>query len=132
MKAMYKSKNNAKQLKSLIELVDSRMNTVSMKVQNKQLDLSVEMDKKIDQITLLMEKMAEGARGKSDPADMDPQVLAEIAKQAGMEANEAMRNELGQMSERMEKKADEIAKLEPNKRSKAPAAVWCHAVMVTK
>jgi uncharacterized protein YqgV (UPF0045/DUF77 family) len=65
-------------------------------------------DKKIDVLTEMMQKMAAASRGTSDPADMDPKVLAEIAKAAGMEANEAMKNELGQMSTRMEKKADEI------------------------
>jgi hypothetical protein len=55
-----------------------------------------------------MEKMAAGSRGTSDPADIDPKILADIAKSAGMEANEAMKNELGQMSARMEKKAAEI------------------------
>lgn len=65
-------------------------------------------DKKIDVLTEMMQKMAAASRGTSDPADMDPKVLAEIAKAAGMEANEAMKNELGQMSARMEKKADEI------------------------
>ena len=43
MKAMYKAKSNTKSLKRLVELIDSRMNTVSMKIQNKQLDLSVDM-----------------------------------------------------------------------------------------
>ena len=52
--------------------------------------------------------MAAGSRGTSDPADIDPKILADIAKSAGMEANEAMKNELGQMSARMEKKAAEI------------------------
>lgn len=43
MKAMYKAKANTNNLKRLVELIDSRMNTVSMKIQNKQLDLSVDM-----------------------------------------------------------------------------------------
>ena len=38
---MYKAKANTNNLKRLVELIDSRMNTVSMKIQNKQLDLSV-------------------------------------------------------------------------------------------
>lgn len=40
---MYKAKANTNNLKRLVELIDSRMNTVSMKIQNKQLDLSVDM-----------------------------------------------------------------------------------------
>jgi hypothetical protein len=43
MKAMYKAKSNSSQLKRLVELIDSRMNTVSLKIQNKTLDLSVDM-----------------------------------------------------------------------------------------
>jgi len=67
------------------------------------------MDTKIDKMMEMMEKMAAGAHGKEDPADMDPHVLAEIAKQAGMEAGKAMQDELGAMSAKMMLKMDEIA-----------------------
>lgn len=39
----------------------------------------------------------------------DPHVLAEIAKQAGMEAGKAMQDELGAMSAKMMTKMDEIS-----------------------
>ena len=80
---------------------------MQMRVGATQLSLAVEMDTKIDQITKMMERLAAGAH--TDPAEMDPNVLAEIAKQAGMEAGRAMQDELGAMSARMMAKMDEIA-----------------------
>ena len=59
-----------------------------MRVGATQLSLAVEMDTKIDQITKMMERLAAGAH--TDPAEMDPNVLAEIAKQAGMEAGKIL------------------------------------------
>jgi len=61
---------------------------MQMRVGATQLSLAVEMDTKIDQITKMMERLAAGAH--TDPAEMDPNVLAEIAKQAGMEAGKIL------------------------------------------
>jgi hypothetical protein len=109
MKAMFTASRNTKSLDKLIKEVDSRMADVHLRVSSTQLALAVEMDSKMDAITKMMEKMAAGAHGKEDPADMDPNILAEIAKQAGMEAGRAMQDELGAMSARMMAKMDEIA-----------------------
>ena len=46
--------------------------------------------------------------GKSDPAEIDPEILAKIAADAGMKAGEAIQQELGSMSEKMMAKMDEI------------------------
>jgi len=43
-----------------------------MKVAGTQLDLSLEMDSKLDALTAMMSKLS--ASGASDPADMDPKV----------------------------------------------------------
>ena len=61
---------------------------MQMRVGATQLSLAVEMDTKIDQITKMMERLAAGAH--TDPAEMDPNVLAEIAKQACMEAGKIL------------------------------------------
>ena len=66
---------------------------MQMRVGATQLSLAVEMDTKIDQITKMMERLAAGAH--TDPAEMDPNVLAEIAKQAGMEAGSNNANPWG-------------------------------------
>jgi hypothetical protein len=109
MKAMFKSKSNKNVLDNLMKNIDSHMSNLSMFAQNRQLNLQLEMDDKLNQIQQMMEKMANSAQGKSDPADMDPKVLAEIAKEAGLEAGKAMQKELGNMSEKMMGKMDEIA-----------------------
>ena len=46
--------------------------------------------------------------GKSDPAEIDPEILAKISADAGMKAGEAIQQELGSMSEKMMAKMDEI------------------------
>ena len=109
MKAMFTASRNVLNLDKLIKEVDSRMADLHLRVSSTQLALAVEMDTKIDKMMEMMEKMAAGAHGKEDPADMDPHVLAEIAKQAGMEAGKAMQDELGAMSAKMMTKMDEIA-----------------------
>jgi uncharacterized protein YidB (DUF937 family) len=108
MKAMFKAKSNSLRIEKLLKAVDDRMDALSMKVANTHLDLSIAMDQKLDKIQSLLEKMEAGGVGKSDPAEMDPQVLADIAKQAGMEASEAIKQELCSMSTRMLEKQDEI------------------------
>jgi hypothetical protein len=109
MKAMFNASSNKNLLDGLMKNIDSYMSNLSMFAQNRQLNLQLEMDDKLNQIQQMMEKMANSAQGKSDPADMDPKVLAEIAKEAGLEAGKAMQKELGNMSERMMGKMDEIA-----------------------
>ena len=108
MKAMFTAKSNSLRIKKLLKAVDDRMDALSMKVANEHLNLSVAMYEKLNKMESLIEKMAQGAVGKSDPAEMDPQVLADIAKQAGMEASEAIKQELCGMSERMLEKQEEI------------------------
>ncbi len=109
MKAMFTASRNQLNLDKLIKEMDSRMADLHLQVSSTQLALAVDMDTKIDKMMKMMEKMAAGAHDKEDPADMDPHVLAEIAKQAGMEAGKAMQDELGAMSDKMLTKMDEIA-----------------------
>ena len=45
---------------------------------------------------------------KSDPAEIDPEILAKIAADAGMKAGVAIQQELGSMSEKMMAKMEEI------------------------
>ena len=45
---------------------------------------------------------------KSDPAEIDPEILAKIAADAGMKAGVAIQQELGSMSETMMAKMEEI------------------------
>jgi hypothetical protein len=106
---MFAASRNVLNLDKLIKEVDSKMADLHLRVSSTQLALAVEMDTKIDKMMEMMEKMAAGAHDKEDPADMDPHVLAEIAKQAGMEAGKAMQDELGAMSAKMMTKMDEIA-----------------------
>ena len=98
MKAMWNAKSNSHRIDKLLKAVNDRMNAVSMTVQNVQLNLTVTMDQKLDR---LLDALAARSGGVADPAEMDPQVLADIAKQAGMEASEDIKQELCGMSERM-------------------------------
>jgi predicted DsbA family dithiol-disulfide isomerase len=127
MKAMFTASRNVLNLDKLIKEVDSRMADLHLRVSSTQLALAVEMDTKIDKMMKMMEKMAAGAHDKEDPADMDPHVLAEIAKQAGMEAGKAMQDELGAMSAKMMTKMDEIADAVKGKiaHDKAPMFPCC-------
>ena len=45
---------------------------------------------------------------KSDPAEIDPEILAKIAADAGMKAGVAIQQELGSMSEKLMAKMEEI------------------------
>jgi hypothetical protein len=113
MKAMFKASKNVKDLNNLIQEVDSRMVDLHLRVSSSQLALAVATDNKMDEMMKrmneMMGKLAAGAHGKEDPADMDPKFLADIAKQAGMEAGQAMQDELAGMSAKMMAKMDEIA-----------------------
>jgi hypothetical protein len=109
MKAMFKASKNVKDLDNLLKDVDSRMADLHLRVSSTQLALAVATDNKMDEMMKLMNEMAAGAHGKQDPADMDPKFLADIAKQAGMEAGKAMQDELSGMSAKMMAKMDEIA-----------------------
>ena len=110
---MFKASKNVKDLNNLIQEVDSRMVDLHLRVSSSQLALAVATDNKMDEMMKrmneMMGKLAAGAHGKEDPADMDPNVLEEIAKQAGMEAGKAMQDELSGMSAKMMAKMDEIA-----------------------
>jgi len=109
MKAMWSCKNNKLMLSKLMRDLDENLDALSMKVADTHLNLSLEMDSKLDKITAMMEKMAQNGSSKSDPAEMDPKLLAELAESAGMKTGEAIKGELGAMSKKMESKMDEIA-----------------------
>ena len=108
MKAMWSCKNNKLMLSKLMRDLDENLDALSMKVADTHLNLSLEMDSKLDKITAMMEKMAQNGSSKSDPAEMDPKLLAELAESAGMKTGEAIKRELGAMSTKMESKMDEI------------------------
>lgn len=108
MKAMWSTKSNTRRIETLLKAVDQRVAALNTKVAGVHLAVSLEMNEKLDQFHFLLEKMAAQGIGKSDPAEVDTQILADIAKQAGMQANEALKQELSSMSARMEAKQDQI------------------------
>jgi len=108
MKSMWSCRNNKLMLSKLMQDLDKNLDLLSMKVAHTHLNLSLEMDSKLDKITAMMEKMAQSGSSKSDPAEMDPKLLAELAESAGMKTGEAIKRELGAMSTKMESKMDEI------------------------
>ena len=57
MKAMFKCSNNKHMLATLMHTLDEKLQALSMKVSERQLNLSLEMDSKLDKITMMMEQM---------------------------------------------------------------------------
>ena len=57
MKAMFKCSNNKHMLATLMRTLDEKLDALSMKVSERQLNLSLEMDSKLDKITMMMEQM---------------------------------------------------------------------------
>ena len=57
MKAMFKCSNNKHMLATLMHTLDEKLQALSMKVSERQLDISLEMDSKLDKITMMMEQM---------------------------------------------------------------------------
>ena len=87
MKAMFKCSRNKLALATLMRNLDDSLETLSMVVCSAQLHLSLGMDSKLDKITAMMEQMAQqSGGGKSDPEEIDPKFLADIAASAGMKA----------------------------------------------
>jgi len=108
MKAMWSTKSDTRCIEKLLKAVDERVAALNTKVAGVHLAVSLEMNEKLDKFQSLLEKMAAQGMGKSDPAEVDTQILADIAKQAGMEANETLKHELSSMSAQMEEKQDQI------------------------
>ena len=109
MKSMWSCKNNKLMLGQLLQDLDGNLKLLSITVASQHLMVSLEMDSKLDKITAMIEIMAQSGSSKSDPAEMDPRLLAELAESAGMKTGEAIKGELGAMSKKMESKMDEIA-----------------------
>ena len=57
MKAMFKCSNNKHMLATLMRTLDEKLDALSMKVSERQLNLSLEMDSKLDKITMMMEQI---------------------------------------------------------------------------
>ena len=57
MKAMFKCSNNKHMLATLMHTLDEKLQALSMKVSERQLDISLEMESKLDKITMMMEQM---------------------------------------------------------------------------
>ena len=105
---MWSCKNNKLMLGQLLQDLDGNLKLLSITVASQHLMVSLEMDSKLDKITAMIEIMAQSGSSKSDPAEMDPKLLAELAESAGMKTGEAIKRELGAMSKKMESKMDEI------------------------
>ena len=91
-------------LKILDAKVSSSLQTLSIRINGAQMDLAAADSKKLDELFLLMSQGC--PKGPTNPSDMNPEILAEIARKAGMETKEEISTEMQGMG----LKLDEINK----------------------
>lgn len=101
MKMMGAVKDN-RNLTILDAKVSSALQTLSIRVNGAQMDLAVADSKKLDEMFVMMNK-AMGGNPNATPSKMDPAMLAEIARKAGMETKEEIMSEMKGIGMKLEK-----------------------------
>ena len=102
MKMASATKDN-RTLSVLDTKVSTCLQTLSIRINGAQMDLAVADSKKLDEMFVMMSQaMGKGSSG-SDPAQFDPQMLAEIARKAGAESKEEMMAEMQGLGMKLDK-----------------------------